>query len=252
MSQFETFRGLHKKGDPLLLGNAWNVHTAKLFESNGYKAIGTSSAAIANSLGYEDGEKIPFAELFFMVERILANVSIPVSVDLEAGFGRDAKTITANIKKLHDAGVAGINLEDTADRQLLPVDEFSKKLYSIKNELARSNANIFINLRTDAFLLNLPSAPAITLERIKAYENAGADGIFVPFALGQEDIQTITAATALPVNILCVPGLPRFDILAGWGVRRISLGSTAYRAVIAYFGKLIKNIMEEKSVSPLF
>jgi 2-methylisocitrate lyase-like PEP mutase family enzyme len=252
MSNYEIFVGLHQKGNPLLLGNAWNVHTAKIFENNGYKAIGTSSAAIANSLGYEDGEKISFEELFFIVKRILANVNIPVSVDMEAGYSNDIKEVIKNIEKLHDTGVVGINLEDSAERQLIPADKFSKKLNTIKNHLVKNNIKIFINARTDAFLFGVPSALEVTLERIKAYENAGADGIFVPFIADKAEIKKVTAATSLPINVLCVPNLPSFETLAELGVGRISLGSSAFRATNTSFENLIKNIITEKSVAPLF
>ena len=104
MSNYELFTSMHKRGNPLLLGNAWNVPTAKLFEKNGYRAIGTSSLAIANSLGYEDGEKIPFDQLFIVVERILAHITVPLSVDMEAGYGPGIGDILKNLEKIHDAG----------------------------------------------------------------------------------------------------------------------------------------------------
>jgi 2-methylisocitrate lyase-like PEP mutase family enzyme len=252
MSSYEIFRALHQKGKPLLLGNAWNVHSARIFEKNGYTAIGTSSAAIAHTLGYEDGEKISFAELFFIVERITANTRLPVSVDMEAGYSSHIPEVITNIEKLHAAGVAGINLEDSVQRQLIPAEEFGKKLEKIKNHLTRNNMRIFINARTDAFLFGMPSALSITLERIKAYENAGADGIFVPALTGEKEIKDITAATALPVNVLCVPGLPSFDSLAEWGVRRISLGSSAFRAIYSHFEQLSKKIIVGRSALPLF
>jgi len=243
---------MHKRGDPLLLGNAWNVPTAKLFEKNGYRAIGTSSLAIANSLGYEDGENIPFEQLLIVVERIQAHVSVPLSVDMEAGYGPDIGNILKNLERIHRAGVVGINLEDSEQGKLLPKDQFSKKLTTIRNHLLKNNMKIFINARTDAFLLNDASALETTLERVRAYENAGADGIFVPFIKAKDDIQTLTAATALPLNVLSVPGLPSFDSLAQWGVSRISLGSTAFRATYRHFENLIKTIASEKSTSALF
>ena len=252
MSNYELFTSLHKRGNPLLLGNAWNVPTAKLFEKNGYRAIGTSSLAIANSLGYEDGEKIPFDQLFIVVERILAHITVPLSVDMEAGYGPGIGDILKNLEKIHDAGVVGINLEDSEQGQLLPKDHFSKKLLTIKNHLVKNNRKIFINARTDAYLLNDASALETTLERVRAYENAGADGIFVPFIKEKDDIVNITETTTLPLNVLSMPGLASFDSLTQWGVSRISLGSTAFRATYRNFENLIKTVVTEKSTSALF
>ena len=252
MTKHEIFAGMHQRGNPLLLGNAWNVSSAKLFEKNGYKAIGTSSAAIANSLGYEDGQNIPFNLLLIVVERILADIHVPLSVDMEAGYGHHINEILEHLKKLHDAGVVGINLEDSEKGHLLPINQFTKKLEAIKNDLLKNSMKIFINARTDAFLLGESSPLEKTLDRISLYEDAGADGIFVPFVREKNDIVSITAATRLPLNVLCVPGLPSFEILAGWGVSRISLGSTAFRATYRNFESIIKMVAADKSVSSLF
>jgi len=252
MNKYELFAAMHERGNPLLLGNAWNVPSAKLFEKNGYKAIGTSSAAIANSLGYEDGENIPFNLLFLFVERILANISVPLSVDMEAGYGHHITDTLGHLKKLNDAGVAGINLEDSEKGQLLPIDQFSKKLETIKNYLLKNSLKIFINARTDAYLLSELSPLETTLDRVKKYEEAGADGIFVPFVREKNDILNITAATRLPLNVLSIPNLPSFKSLAEWGVSRISLGSTAFRATYRNFEDLIKTVATEKTVSCLF
>lgn len=111
---------------------------------------------------------------------------------------------------------------------------------------------MFVNARTDAFLLDLPSPVAITAERIKAYENAGADGIFVPFLSDCDSIKKITATTLLPVNVMCMPGLPSFNILAELGVRRISTGNFIFKSLYDNLGTLIKNIDVAGSFSPLF
>ena len=134
MSSFETFSQLHQNSAPLLLGNIWDVSSAKIFEANGYKAIGTSSQAVAKSFGYDDGEKLPFETLLQLAKRVVEVVRIPFTVDIEGGYSRTIDGITGNIKKLHDAGVVGINLEDTvagAARQLQPVAEFQKILSAV-------------------------------------------------------------------------------------------------------------------------
>src|SRR5437879_2694903 len=129
MSHFATFSQLHQNPTPFVLGNIWDVHSARAFEANGYPAIGTSSQAVAQSLGYEDGEKLPFETLLQLATRVAGAVRIPFSVDLEGGYSRTTGGIIGNIEKLHDAGVVGINLEDTiagATRQLQSVPDFEK------------------------------------------------------------------------------------------------------------------------------
>lgn len=226
MNSFENFSNLHNQKSPLVLGNVWDAHSALVFQKFNYKAIGTSSAAVANSLGYEDGEKISFSELLVFVKRILNCVNIPVSVDIEGGYGESMSEITTNIEKLYDLGIAGINIEYSLvinDRQILSIDEFSRKLDAIKNHLLKNNIKVFINARTDTFLLNIPSRLEETLKRIKAYEQAGANGIFVPCIVEKEEIKEIVQSTKLPVNVMCMPALPSFNELSELGVRRISM-----------------------------
>jgi len=184
MSAYEQFFQLHYNHAPLLIGNVWDVVSARAFERSGYKAIATSSAAIAHTWGYEDGEKIPFDLLLKVVERVMSNVNIPLSVDMEGGYSRDISKIIQNIEKLYELGVVGINIEDSVKGEKLymqSVDDFQKVISSISSHLERKNIKMFLNARTDAFLHKLPSPITETVKRIKAYENAGANGIFVPF-----------------------------------------------------------------------
>lgn len=247
MNNYEIFHQLHQQNEPLILANAWNVKSAQLFEKNGFKAVATSSAAIANSLGYEDGEKISFEEMLFVVQRIIACINIPLSVDMETGYSNNISEVITNVEKLHHIGVVGLNIEDSQGK-----GQFIKKLNGIKNHLVKNNMQLFVNARTDGFLLNLPSALEITLERIKPYEDAGADGIFVPFIAEKESIKKITAATLLPVNVLCMPGLSSFKDLAECGVRRISMGNFLFKAHYNHLETLINNINAQQSFAPLF
>ncbi len=247
MNNYEIFHQLHQQNEPLILANAWNVKSAQLFEKNGYKAIATSSAAIANSLGYEDGEKISFGEMLFVVQRIIACITVPLSVDMETGYSNNISEVISHIEKLHNIGVVGINIEDSQGKDL-----FIKKLSSIKNHLVKNNMQLFVNARTDSFLMNLPSALEKTLERIKPYQAAGADGIFVPFITDKDAIKKITSATTLPVNVLCMPGLSSFEDLAECGVRRISMGNFLFKAHYNHLETLIKNINTQQSFAPLF
>jgi len=255
MNQFETFVELHKTGSPVLIGNIWDAGSARLLEENGFKAIATSSAAVAISMGYEDGENLPFDLLLKSAEQIKRNISLPFSVDMEKGYSSKIEGIIQNIERLHDIGVVGINIEDTSstdDGQLQPMDVFEKTISAIANHLAQKNMQIFINARTDAFLLKLPDALTVTKQRINTYTTAGASGIFVPFIKAENDIQAVVNATNLPVNVLSMPGLPGFAQLSTLGVRRISLGSSLYRSINREIVNKVQAIQENQSVSSLF
>jgi 2-methylisocitrate lyase-like PEP mutase family enzyme len=148
---FDQFYQLHHQSTPLVIANAWNAKSAMLIEKSGYDAVATSSGAIADSLGYKDGEVIPFNELLYIVKRIKSCTGIPLSVDLERGYAKDLQTLTDNIQRILDLGVAGINIEDTEGEEV-----YMEKLTCIKNYLEKTGQKLFINARTDGFLLKLP------------------------------------------------------------------------------------------------
>jgi 2-methylisocitrate lyase-like PEP mutase family enzyme len=255
MKSFETFLQLHKNAAPLLLGNIWDVNSAKIFESKGYKAIGTSSQAVARSLGYEDGEQLPFVSLVQLAKRVAEVVNIPFTVDMEAGYSRSITGIVENVEKLHDAGVVGINLEDTiagTTRNLQPVAVFQKTLSAVAEHINRKNLKIFLNVRTDGFLLNMPAALAETLTRIESYEKAGADGIFVPCIINSNDIKEVVKATNLPVNVMCMPGLAGFNELQSLGVKRISTGPFIHSYANKKTEEIASTILQDNNFSSLF
>lgn len=255
MNSYKTFVGLHQNNAPFVLGNIWNVPSAKAFEANGYQAIGISSQAVSNAFGYDDGENLPFELLLQVAQRVIANVNIPFSVDLEGGYSRSAEGIIANISQLHDAGVVGINLEDTVvgkQRQFQSVTNFQQLLSQIANYISQNNLNIFLNIRTDGFLLGRTDALTETLNRIKWYESAGADGIFVPCITNSDDIKAVTGITKLPINVMCMPNLPHFAELQQLGVKRISMGPFLFNKAYAQAGNLAQDIIEQQDFSPLF
>ena len=255
MNAYETFLQLHHQASPVLIGNVWDATSAKVFERNGFKALATSSSAIARSMGYEDGENIPFDLLVQIVERIINSIHIPLSVDMERGYGTDVSQIIKNIERLYDLGVVGFNIEDSNKNEklyLLPSDEFQNILASITNHLAKKNMLMFINARTDAFLLKIPSPLLETLERIRAYENAGATGIFVPFISDKNEIKKVTSATKLPVNVLCMPQLPGFNELAELGVKRISMGGAIQISATSSIETTIQTILQQQSFKSLY
>jgi 2-methylisocitrate lyase-like PEP mutase family enzyme len=256
MEKYEIFRDLHHQAKPLILGNAWDIQSARILEKTGYPAIATSSAALARSAGYEDGEKIPFSELLFTVEKMVKALSVPLSVDLEKGYSRDIFKIIDNISALADAGAVGINIEDSVytptGRELGSADEFAKKISTVKNHLEKSNRKIFINARTDAYVLKLESSLDLSIQRAKSYSEAGADGIFVPFVNKANDIRAIVSAIRLPLNVVSMAELPDYETLSSLGVKRISMGSAIFTNTYSYFEKLAARINSEKSIALLF
>jgi 2-methylisocitrate lyase-like PEP mutase family enzyme len=255
MKSFETFSALHRSPSPLLLGNIWDVNSARIYESKGYRAIGTSSQALAKTFGYEDGEKMPFGLLLQLAKRVVEVVNIPFTVDIEGGYSRSVAGILENIEKLHDAGVVGINLEDTiagAIRQLQPVAVFQTILSAVAEHICRKNLKIFLNIRTDGFLLGMPTALPETLARIRSYENSGAHGIFVPCITRPDDIAAVVNATNLPVNVMCMPALPDFGTLRSLGVKRISIGPFVNSYIEKKAEEAVSAILENDNFSCLF
>lgn len=255
MSTYKNFVHLHHTDQPLVLGNAWDVNSAHVIAKSGYKALGTSSAAVANTLGYQDGEHISFEELLFMVERIAAGIDLPLTVDIEGGFDRDPDQIVKNIEKLHRVGVVGVNIEDTVvvdERNFLPKEEFARVIKTISSQLKNKGIDMFLNIRTDTYLLPHPTPLEETLARISVYEENGADGIFVPCILKEEDIHRVTTSTKLPVNVMCMPGLPPFNKLQALGVRRISMGNALHQHVARSMKSSCQAILDDQSFYSLF
>lgn len=256
VTMYLEFKELHNQTKPLIIGNVWNVQSAKVYEKLNFQAIGTSSAAIAHSLGYEDGEQMPFSDLLFIVERIRKSVSIPVSVDIEFGYGNTAAEIANTIISLEKLGVAGINIEDSlienGERKLKDNLQFSQLLQEVKSILTQQGISIFINVRCDAFLLTIPNTLQVATERIKKYEQAGADGIFLPCITKESDIATLVLKTKLPLNVMCMPDLPNFETLEKLGVKRISMGNFLNGYAYTSLENMTKKILTEQSFNPLF
>ncbi|MHB8253541.1 MAG: isocitrate lyase/PEP mutase family protein [Acidiferrobacter sp.] len=191
------FTQLHQQVEPLLLANVWDAASARSAESAGYAAIGTSSAAIAGMLGYADGDGVSFAELKNLVVRLRAVTDLPLTVDVEAGYGETARVVVDNLLKLADIGVVGVNLEDSVVRnglrELLNVEVFAQRLADIRFGLKETGVVLFLNVRTDTFLLGVADALTETVARGRRYAASGADGLFVPCVTDEADIATIVA-----------------------------------------------------------
>ena len=255
-SKFERFKELHQQAIPLLIGNVWNVQSAAIYEKLNYEAIGTSSAAISHSLGYEDGENMPFAEYLYVVKRILKKTTLPLTVDLEFGYGDDIETIYQNINELYKLGVVGINLEDSkvanGVRQLQDRFTFLDKIEGLVELLKRKGVNIFMNVRCDAFLMGIPDALRETIARVKLYESKLVDGIFVPGVTAENDIISFVQSTSLPVNVMCMPELPDFKTLKTLGIKRISMGNFVNDYIYERMKTVSATFVENHNFSALF
>ncbi|NDK57006.1 isocitrate lyase/PEP mutase family protein [Pontibacter fetidus] len=250
-----TFKQLHQQNKPLLICNVWDVASARIAEQQGFEAIGTSSAAMASMLGYEDGEKMEFAELAHLVKRIAANTSLPLSVDIESGYSRNTSEIIENINVLADLGVAGINIEDSLvanERTLCDSYSFARTLETIKEAFLKNGTDLFLNVRTDTFIVGHPNQLQETIVRAQLYETAGADGIFVPCIVAKEDISAVTGSTSLPLNVMCMPNLPAFKELKRLGVKRISMGNFLFGKLYDRFAQLLQDVKTQENFNPVF
>jgi 2-methylisocitrate lyase-like PEP mutase family enzyme len=256
MTKIENFKKLHQSNDILHIGNVWDVQSALIFEKQNYKALGTSSLAIANSLGFEDGEELSFETLLMIVKQIISKTNIPLSVDIEGGYSRNINKIIENIISLQKIGVVGINIEDSivenGVRKILPKDDFANILQSITKSLKEKNIDIFINARTDYFIMGLDNPLEETIKRVKLYSQNGVDGIFIPCITSIEDIKEIVKHTILPINIMTMPNLPSFDILQKAGIKRISQGPFVYNNVMEHFKNKLETINRDNSFKSLF
>jgi len=208
--------------------------------------MATSSGAIADSLGYKDGEHIPFPELLYIIRRIKAVTSIPLSIDLERGYTNDVSLLNEHIQTLIDIGVAGINIEDAQG-----VEVYLKKLNSITAYLKNTGQQLFINARTDVFIQKLPSPVETVIERVKFYREAGADGLFVAGVSDAEAISKIVSSTDLPVNVVSTPAIS-VKTLQDCGVRRISMAVFLYRSTYNNMEKTAKEVLHKKSFEAMF
>ncbi|SFV87731.1 Probable carboxyvinyl-carboxyphosphonate phosphorylmutase [hydrothermal vent metagenome] len=231
------------------------MHSALIFEKLGYQAIGTSSAAIASSLGLEDGEKMHFSQLVEVVKSIVSKINLPLTVDLEGGYSRNIDTLCANVHTLAKLGVVGINLEDSitdGKRKIVDAHSFTNVIQRIKSYLDMHHIQMFVNIRTDFYIMGLDSPLKNTLKRIKLYEQVGIDGIFVPCITDLNDIEQVVSATKLPINVMSVADLIDFNTLSNIGVKRVSTGPFNYHIMMQFFEKNAQKIINANTFDPLF
>ena len=229
------FKSLHTRGDPLVLFNVWDAGSAKAVAGSGAKALATGSAPVAMANGFPDGEQFPLDAALIVAERILRTTDLPLTMDLESGYGAEPDTVSETVTRAMGIGVVGFNFED----QIIGGEGlYSAKDQSLRVKAARKAADAngvggFLNARTDIFLKAKPDAHTDkmvdeAIERAVAYEEAGADGFFAPGMVNKTQIAKLCDSVSLPVNLIVLPHTPSQQEFAELGAARISYGPTPY------------------------
>lgn len=246
MTHAETFKALHIKSDPIVLFNIWDAGTAKIVQSTGAKAIATGSFPVAVANGFADGQNIPLSLMLENLMRIVDAVDLPVSCDIEGGYGVDTATVADTVRQVIKAGAIGFNFEDqiVGGEGLHSIEIQKQRVAAAREAADKAGSNIFVNARTDLFLKAKPEDHAVLIDqalaRAAAYGDAGADGLFTPGLTDEALIKRLCAECALPVNILALPHAPAAAKLAELGVARISHGPVPYKKMSAWFEERAK------------
>jgi len=250
------FRQLHRGPNALVLVNVWDVASARVVEDAGFPALATTSAGIAFSLGYPDGECISREEMVARVARIVRAVAVPVSADIEAGYGSTLESAAATARALIGAGAVGMNLEDTTrdpDRRLLDLPLAIEKIKAVRAVAADMRVPLVVNARTDVYLM--PGDPdaqyAEALRRLTAFRDAGADCVFAPGLKDAATIGHLVSALQCPLNIIAMPGVPPIPELEKLGVARVSLGSGPMRAGLGLLRQMADELKSTGTFSAL-
>ena len=245
------FRDLHRPPHILVLPNVWDVASARVVEEAGFPAIATSSAGVAFMLGYPDGQKISRAEMLDIVARIARAVRVPVTADLEAGYGNRPEDAALTARGAIAAGAVGLNFEDGADDPEHPLTDLSlqlERIAAIREEADDAGVSLVINARTDVYLANVGRPEGRydeAMRRARAFQDVGADCVFVPGLRDPEVIRRFAAELKFPLNVLAGPGSPPVSELEKMGVARVSLGSSPMRAALG----LVRRVTEELKAS---
>ena len=243
----EDFRGLHRAPPILLLPNAWDPMSARIFEAAGFPALATTSGGLAWALGYQDGEQAPWTDVVAATRRIVEAVRVPVTADIETGYGNTPEAVGRSVADIVDAGAVGVNLEDgthSADQPMRPIEDAAARIRAARGAADAAGVPIVINARIDLYLKHVGDAAtrfAETVRRAEAYLAAGADCIFVFGHIDLDVIGRLTAAIKAPVNVVGRAGTPGLKALQAAGVARVSIASGATLPVMS----LIQRIADE-------
>jgi 2-methylisocitrate lyase-like PEP mutase family enzyme len=242
----ETFLALHHGDKPLLLANAWDRGTAKLFAAMGYAAIATTSAGHAATLGRLDGN-VTLAEILEHAADLAGATDVPLNVDFENGFADEPEDVAANVLHVAATGAAGCSIEDFTRRRDDPIYDIAAAAARIvaAAEAAHGSAGrLVLTARAENFLHGRADL-ADTIARLQAYQAAGADVLYAPGLIALDDIRTVVSSVDLPVNVLALPSVPPVAELAAIGVRRISVGSGFNLVALGATVEAARELLEE-------
>lgn len=258
------FRAMHGAGRVLVLPNVWDAASAKLYEREGFRALGTTSAGIAAALGYPDGETMPLDDNLAVCRTIVRCIGIPLSVDIEAGYAACLAGLAETLAKVIDCGAVGVNLEDTAKAgcggagsgALVGISAQCERIAAAREAAEREGVPIVINARTDVYLAHgKPSASwlADAIERGNAYRRAGADCVFVPDmeSLDEAEIETLVREIRSPLSLIAGKNTPSVPRLQELGVARLSFGPRPMRAALHFLRSMAREWQAEGTYSVL-
>jgi 2-methylisocitrate lyase-like PEP mutase family enzyme len=254
----EELRKLHSGPRMLVLPNAWDVASARVLEELGYPAIATTIAGVAFALGYPDGQRVTRDEMLEVVARIARVVRVPVTADMEAGYGTTLANMAETAKAIVAAGAVGLNLEDVTgetESSQVNTELQAEKIRTIRETSASLGVPLVVNARTDIYLMPIgPEATRFerTVERLRAYRAAGADCVFAPGASERGLIEKLVKAVAAPLNVLVTPGCPPIPELEKLGVRRASIGSGVMRSTLGLVRRIGRELLEKGTYSSVF
>ncbi|HEV7731904.1 MAG TPA: isocitrate lyase/phosphoenolpyruvate mutase family protein [Candidatus Binatia bacterium] len=254
VAKAERFRALHARGSFLRLPNAWDVITARVFEDCGFTAIGTTSFGIARAHGYQDGHNDALDCSLAMVRRMASALAVPLTADIEAGYGATPEAVERTGRAFVDAGAVGLNVEDgDGSGGLADIALQVERIAALRAAGDAAGVPVFINARTDAYWLDVGLDGArfdLAVARADAYRRAGADGIFVPGLNDPEQLARLVRAVDAPLNVLAGPCTPPIPELIRIGVRRLSLGSGPMRATLGLLRAIGRDLLDRDRASP--
>ncbi|MBM7769860.1 2-methylisocitrate lyase-like PEP mutase family enzyme [Actinokineospora baliensis] len=242
------FAALHTAGTPLLLANAWDVASAAVSVAAGISAVATTSAGVAWGLGAPDGDALERGAAVDLIARVVSAVDVPVTADIESGFGATADGVAETVRGVLAAGAVGVNVEDTHDGGLRSTAEQSDRLAAARSAADAAGIALFINARTDTYLRGVGADGSTrfteTVERAHAYLAAGASGIFIPGLTDLDVLARLVREIPAPVNAMVYPGAPTVGELVPTGVARISLGAAIAQSAYALVRRATAELLE--------
>ncbi len=251
VTKAEAFQRMHLGPEILVIANAWDAASARVFEAAGVRAVGTGSAGIAFSHGFPDNEFIPRDVILAATREIVSSVDVPVTADILTGLGDSIAAAVATVREVIAIGAVGINIEDGSEvggAHLIDVEQQVDKIRAVREAARASGVRIVVNARTDTFWLMLGDENErlrVAIARANRYREAGADCLFVPSAVEPATIRTLVQEIAGPVNILTVPGCPPIAELQELGVRRVSEGSGPMRATMMLARRIAEELLQK-------